>query len=184
MQNFGFIHDKLDIKLLILFIMRRLPGIVSPIDLQDYVLQCDTGFTYFDYIECLGELCDSGLITEEESGLRCSKRGAEATEIVENSLPYSVRKRAEKLIGPESKRRRRLEMITAEHQVRRSGCFATLALNDGKGEIIRLNILTSGEEQAERIEENFRDGAEEIYVKIVELLEKRPDINRNIKEKQ
>ena len=30
MDNFGFIHDKLDIKILILFILRRLPGSVDP----------------------------------------------------------------------------------------------------------------------------------------------------------
>ena len=30
MDNFGFIHDKLDIKILILFVLRRLPGAVDP----------------------------------------------------------------------------------------------------------------------------------------------------------
>ena len=29
MDNFGFIHDKLDIKILILFVLRRLPGAVD-----------------------------------------------------------------------------------------------------------------------------------------------------------
>ena len=28
-ERFGFIHEKLDIKLLILFILRRLPGVVD-----------------------------------------------------------------------------------------------------------------------------------------------------------
>lgn len=36
MERLGFIHEKLDIKILILFILRRLPGIVAPIDLQDF----------------------------------------------------------------------------------------------------------------------------------------------------
>ena len=48
-------------------------------------------------------------------------------------------------------------------------------MSDGKGEIIRLNILSSGEQQAERIEENFRDRAEEIYCKIIALLDKKPE---------
>ena len=29
MDRFGFIHEKLDIKILILFILRRLPGVVD-----------------------------------------------------------------------------------------------------------------------------------------------------------
>ena len=49
----------------------------------------------------------------------------------------------------------------------------TLAMSDGKGEIIRLNILASGESQAERMEENFREKAEEIYCKMIEMLDKR-----------
>ena len=30
MDNYGFIHDRLDIKILILFVLRRLPGTVDP----------------------------------------------------------------------------------------------------------------------------------------------------------
>ena len=167
MERLGFIHEKLDIKILILFILRRLPGIVAPIDLQDFTQQCDEGFGYFEYSDCLAELI--------ESGLRVSKRGADAAETVESSLPFSVRKRAEKIIAPEAERLRRLSMITAQHRNREGGCFVTLAMSDGKGEIIRLNILSSGEQQAERIEENFRDRAEEIYCRIIELLDKKPD---------
>ena len=163
MERLGFIHEKLDIKILILFILRRLPGIVAPIDLQDFTQQCDEGFGYFEYSDCLAELIESGLVIEEETGLRVSKRGADAAETVESSLPFSVRKRAEKIIAPEAERLRRLSMITAQHRNREGGCFVTLAMSDGKGEIIRLNILSSGEQQAERIEENFRDRAEEIY---------------------
>lgn len=173
MERLGFIHEKLDIKILILFILRRLPGMTAPIDLQDLTQQCDEGFGYFEYSDCLAELTESGLVNEDENGLSISKRGANAVDAVESSLPYSVRKRAEKIIAPEAERRRRLEMITAQHRMRESGCFVTLAMSDGKGEIIRLNILSSGEEQALRIEENFRDRAESIYCKIVELLDKR-----------
>ena len=64
-------------------------------------------------------------------------------------------------------------MITAQHKLRDGGCFVTLAMSDGKGEIIRLNILASGESQAERMEENFREKAEEIYCKMIEMLDKR-----------
>ena len=141
MERLGFIHEKLDIKILILFILRRLPGIVAPIDLQDFTQQCDDGFGYFDYTDCLAELIESGLVIEEETGLSISKRGAAAVDEVQSSLPYSVRKKAEKIIGPEAERRRRLEMITAQHKLRDGGCFVTLAMSDGKclaGESVRV----------------------------------------------
>ena len=172
MERYGFIHEKLDIKILILFILRRLPGIVAPIDLQDFTQQCDEGFGYFEYSDCLAELIESGLVIEEETGLRVSKRGADAAETVESSLPFSVRKKAEKLIAPEAERLRRLSMLTAEHKIKDGNCMVTLAMNDGKGEVMRLKILSSGEEQAQRIEKNFKGNAEDIYCKLIELLDK------------
>ena len=68
MERLGFIHEKLDIKILILFLLRRLPGAVAPIDLQDLTQQCDEGFGYFEYSDCLAELIENGLINEEEDG--------------------------------------------------------------------------------------------------------------------
>ena len=50
--------------------------------------------------------------------------------------------------------------------------MVTLAMNDGKGEVMRLKILSSGEEQAQRIEKNFKSNAEDIYCKLIELLDK------------
>lgn len=172
MERLGFIHEKLDIKILILFLLRRLPGAVAPIDLQDLTQQCDEGFGYFEYSDCLAELIENGLINEEEDGLRISAKGASAGETVESSLPYSVRKKAEKIIAPEAERLLRLSMLTAEHEIKKGECFVTLAMSDGKGEIIRLKILSSGEVQAERIEENFRRHAEKLYGQIIELLDK------------
>lgn len=172
MERLGFIHEKLDIKILILFLLRRLPGAIAPIDLQDFTQQCDEGFGYFEYSDCLAELIENGLINEEEDGLRISAKGASAGETVESSLPYSVRKKAEKVIAPEAERLLRLSMLKAEHKLKDGECFVTLAMSDGKGEIIRLKLLSSGEAQAERIEENFRRHAEQIYGQIIELLDK------------
>ena len=55
MARLGFIHEKLDIKILILFILRRLPGEVEPETLCE-LCQCDGGIDYFDYSDCLSDL--------------------------------------------------------------------------------------------------------------------------------
>ena len=169
-ERFGFIHEKLDIKILILFILRRLPGYVSRETLQDLV-QCDGGVGYFDFSDCLSELTENGLVLEGEDGYAVSEKGAYNGEQVESSLPYSVRKKAEKLLAPEAERLRRLAMLTAEHEVTDGQCKVTLAMSDGMGEIINMTLLCSGEEQAKRIERNFRHKAEKIYGDIVSMLD-------------
>ena len=170
MDRFGFIHEKLDIKILILFILRRLPGTVSRETLTE-LIQCDGGIGYFDFSDCLYELTETGMVIEDEDGYRVSERGAEAGETVESSLPFSVRKKAEKMLAPEAERLRRLAMLTAEHELCDGGCFVTLAMSDGEGEIIRMKLLTSGEEQAARMEKYFKRNAENIYHSMIEMLD-------------
>lgn len=170
MDHFGFIHEKLDIKILILFILRRLPGVVDPTTLSDLCRQCDDGVGYFDYSDCVAELIDNGLIAENEEGFAITGKGAKNVDLVETSIPYSVRSKAVKLLEPERIRLQRLAMITAKHETEPGGCFVTLAMSDGEGEIIRLRLLCGGEEQAKKIEKNFRRGAEGYYQRFVEML--------------
>ena len=67
MDRFGFIHEKLDIKILILFILRRLPGVVDRETLGE-LCQCDNGIGYFDYSDCLSELTENGNVIETPEG--------------------------------------------------------------------------------------------------------------------
>ncbi len=98
MERHGFIHEKLDIKILILYILRRLPGEVDPHTLAE-LCQCDEGIGYFDYSDCLAELVESAHITESPTGYTITEKGIRNADTVESSLPYSVRRKAEKLIA-------------------------------------------------------------------------------------
>ena len=170
MERFGFIHEKLDIKILILFILRRLPGVVDPSTLGDLCSQCDDGIGYFDYSDCLAERVKTGHVEENEEYYAITEKRARNADAVETSLPFSVRSRALKLIEPVRERLRRAAMIQASHTVGEDGCFVELAMSDGEGEIIRLHLLCADEAQAKKIEKNFRKGAEGYYHKVMELL--------------
>ena len=169
MDHFGFIHDELDIKVLILFILRRLPGVVDPETLRG-LCQCDDGIGYFDYSEYLSDLVANGNVREEDGGYVITERGARNADEVESSLPYSVRAKALRLLEPVEERLRRMAMITAKHETGDMGCMVKLGMSDGKGEIIQMQFLCAGDEQAKRIEKNFRHNAEGYYQKIVALL--------------
>ena len=172
MDHWGFIHEELDIKILILFVLRRLPGVVDPSELSDLCRSCDEGFDYFEYSDCLADLIDNGLIAENEDGFSITEKGAKNVEIVENDIPYSVRSRAEKLLKPLRDRLRREAMIRTSHVNEKNGCFVQLSMSDGEGDVINLRLLCGGEEQAKIMEKNFRKNAEAFYQQFIEMLSK------------
>jgi hypothetical protein len=169
MDQLGFIHEKLDIKILILYVLRRLPGTVEPETLRGLVM-CDDGIGYFDYSDCLSELVTGGNVEEKDGGYAVTEKGARNADAVESSLPYSVRSKALRLLAPVEEQMRRAAMLTARHTVNEDGCVVELAMEDGKGEVMHLKLLCSGEEQARGIEKRFRKDAEGVYQRVMELL--------------
>ena len=162
----GFIHEKLDIKLLILFVLRRLPAEIDAERLADLVL-IDGGIGYFDYKDCLAELVQTAQIEEGEDGFRVMAKGSHNGEILESNLPYSVRSKAERALAPVAEEMRRSAMILANHEVGDKGVTVYLAVNDGVGSIFDLKILAADEEQARRIERNFKKNAEAFYNRFI-----------------
>ncbi|MBR5094856.1 MAG: DUF4364 family protein [Oscillospiraceae bacterium] len=169
MDQLGLVYEKLDIKMLILYVLRRLPLPVDPETLLE-ICQYDGRIGYFDWSECLSELLESGHIAETEEGYQITDKGARNADETESSLSYSIRAKVTKRIEPVAERMRRLASITARHMVGEDGCMVELAVSDGKGEMIHLHLLCAGEEQARTMEKRFRKDAEGIYQKIVELL--------------
>ena len=170
MDRFGFIHEKLDIKILILFVLRRLPSPVSFETLSDLVM-VDEGFDYFEYSQCLAELVRTGHVEQNENSYKITKIGAENGDTVESSLPYSVRAKAERKAQPLIARMKRDNQIVTSHEILSNGLpKVKLSLSDGLGSIISMSVLASDEEQAKNIEKYFRSDAENIYHRIIKLL--------------
>ena len=170
MERFGFIHDKLDIKLLILYILKMLPLPIAFSQLPELVL-IDGGFDYFEFTQCLYELVASGHVLQDGDNFIITEIGAEHCETVESSIPFSVRSKAQQIAEPLIEKMKRDALIGTSHKpAKDGGCIMKLSLSDGIGDILKLNILTSDEEQAEVMEKNFRENAESIYHQIITLL--------------
>ena len=62
-------------------------------------------------------------------------------------------------------------LITTSHEYKnRMGYVVSLALSDGISDIISLGLTVGSEDHALFVENNFRQNAEKIYDKILEIL--------------
>lgn len=166
----GFIHEKFDIKILVLFVLNRLAAPVTLEELSELTL-FDGGISYFDFAECVADMVSTGHIEQKDGKYSITEKGARNGRITESSLPFSVRSRAEEDTSRAAAAQRRDSMIhTSSFPSEGGGHIARLALNDGGGTILDMTILAGTEAQAAKMQKNFRDRAEDVYKAIAALL--------------
>jgi len=169
-RRLGFIHDKLNIKLLILYILRRLPEPITFDTLSELTL-CDDAISYFDYSECVAELREGGQLKAENGLYSITDEGRKNVDTIGTSLPYCVRIRAQKSTTALAVKQKRDSLIETQHKARvRGGYTVSLSMDDGLGPVIALELLAGTEEEAFALEKNFRTNAESLYGKIMMLL--------------
>ena len=121
MDEIGYVFSPLDLKILILFILRRLPGEIDSERLLQ-ICQEDGVVNYFDFTICMDERKESGQLELEDGFCIITPRGRQTAETLESSLPYSVRQHAEKAAGAVASDISRGNSISGRHSVTDNGC--------------------------------------------------------------
>lgn len=163
MAKTGYIHDKLDIKFLILYIMSRVAAPIEMPVLADLSM-CDDGVDYFDFAEATAELVESGHLHLKDGLYDITDKGRKNGGICESSLPYSVRMKCNKSVSKLNGRIRRNAQVRSELIARENGAYTLrLALDDESGSLMTLDLLTGSETQGQRLAEQFKAHPEQIY---------------------
>ena len=82
----SFIHDKLEIKFLILYIAARVSEPI-PVEGMQELTMCDSGIDYFSFSECLNDLVHTGHLTLSDAGLYAiTPKGLRNSEILRPSV--------------------------------------------------------------------------------------------------
>lgn len=167
----GFIHDKLEIKFLILYITAR---VIEPIpfDMVLDLTMCDDGVDYFDFSECLRNLVDTEHLTLSDSGLYAiTEKGLRNSRICESSLPYSVRLKCDKNISECNRKLRRKRQVRSSCEKRPNGTYSVhLSLDDDMGSLMDLKLMVVREDMAHILTERFRQTPERLYSEIMDIL--------------
>ena len=170
-MSVGFIHDPLEVKLLILYIAAR---VIEPLPLEGMqeLSMCDDGFDYFTFSECLNDLLKTEhLSLSEEGKYSITPKGMRNSEICETSLPYSVRQRADRSITAYNEKLLRKAQVMAQVSHRDNGAFTVgLYLRDDVDSIMQLELMVATEEMAKDLAGRFEKNPEHLYARLIETL--------------
>ena len=173
MQRIGFIHDMLDVKVLILFVMAR---VSYPVNIQQIYELCyqDDCLSYFDVCTAIPEMVKSGHLKElENSCFEITEKGKADGSLTEDSIAFTVKQRADNAVSRFNRQIRRSSFVKTQIIPRESGDFSViLALDDELGNLMTLELLAPNQRQAVRLGKLFEKKAEAVYnLTMAELLD-------------
>jgi len=171
MARLGFIRSKLDIKLLILYIMARVAAPIDFATLTDLTM-CDDGVDYFEFAECVAELIDSSHLAQDGEFYSITEKGRRNGADTETSLSSVIRKRCDqRLIPLNHALKRKAQIRSSLSQDEKTGdVMVHLAMDDDRGSIFSLSFVIGTEAEGKQIAERFSQHPDRIYNSILGAL--------------
>ena len=170
MERHGFIHDMLDVKVLILFVMNR---VLYPVDMQKLYELClqDDCLSYFDVAEAVPQMVASGHLEQNEAGIVITEKGRQTAAITEDSVAYPVMQRASKAVDRFNREVRRDSFIRTELISQQNGDYlVVMHLDDEFGTLMTLELTAPNASQARRIAAAYHNCADAIYRTVLDEL--------------
>ena len=173
MQRLGFIHDMLDVKVLILFVMAK---VSYPVNIQQIYELCyqDDCLSYFDVCTAVPEMVKSGHLREcAQECFEITEKGRSDGALTEDSIAFTVKLRAENAVARFNREIRRSSFVKTQIIPRDSGdCSVVMALDDEFGNLMTLELQAPNQRQAVRLARLFEKKAESVYnLTMTELLD-------------
>ncbi len=175
----GFINDMLDVKLLILYITNRL---LYPADTQTLYELClqDDKLSYFDVMQALPQMVESGHLEEKDGGFVITNKGRETAEITKDSLAFPVTQRATRAVERFNREVHRESFVRTEILDRPNGeALAVMHLDDELGPLITIEYTCPSARQAAFLTKSFPARADKIYQLITEQLTSKEEVDEN-----
>ena len=163
MKRLGYIHNMMDVKVLILFVASRSN---YPLTVQEIYELCyqDECLSYFDVCTAVPEMVASGHLKKVEDRYEITDKGREDGEITEDSIAFTVKRRAEDAISRFNRQLRRSSYVKTQILPRDSGDYSVvMSLDDEQGNLMTLELSAPDSRQAVRLSKLFEQKAEDVY---------------------
>ncbi len=170
----GGLRDRDDIRLLICYLLKSVDAPMTRQLLND-AMQEDGLANYFEVTQAIEELLKTGNITadilDEDEVLSVTAKGREAAELLQTSLPITVR---EKAVNSAIRLTTRAK-IERENKIEvkkegDGGYTITFTLFDKETELMKLSVYVSDSLQLETVKQNFINDPVKVYSTIITSL--------------
>ena len=173
MKRLGFIHDMMDVKVLILYVAARSN---YPMTVQEIYELCyqDECLSYFDVCTAIPEMVTSGHLRQiEQDRYEITDKGRQDGELTADSIAYTVKQRAENAVNRFNRQLRRSSFVKTRVIPRDGGdCSVILSLDDEVSNLMTMELMAPDQRQAVRLSKLFERKAEQVYnVVMSELLD-------------
>lgn len=173
MARHGYIRDKLDIKFLVLYILKQIRDPIPFAELGE-ISMCDEAMDYFEFADAAMGLIETGHMQEEElDGVKrysITEKGRKTAEICESSLPYTVKVAAQRAVLSVVARMQREASIHTETIEKDGNLYVRCSLEDPYCTIMSLDLMVVTRQQANMLERNFKENAEKIYNVVLDAM--------------
>lgn len=178
MQRLGFIHDMMDVKVLILYVAARSQYPMTVQELYEVCYQDDC-LSYFDVCTAIPEMVRTGHLRQvQDEKYEITEKGRHDGELTADSIAYSVKQRAEDAVARFNRHIRRSTFVKTEIRARENGDHTVIMrLDDEIGNLMTIELMAPDQRQALRLCKLFEKKAEEVYnLTMTELLDGEDDI--------
>ena len=164
MQRLGFIHDMIDVKVLILYVAARSN---YPMSVQEIYELCyvDDCLSYFDVCTAVPEMVKSGHLEELEDGkYQITEKGREDGALTADSIAFTVKQKAENAVAKFNRQLKRSSFVKTQVLPRENGDISVImSLDDEMGNLMTLELMAPDQRQAVRLSRMFEKKAEMLY---------------------
>ena len=178
MKRLGFIHDMMDVKVLILFVTARSNYPMTCSEVYELCYQDDC-LSYFDVCTAIPEMVKSGHLKEvEDEKFVITEKGKADGSLTEDSIAFTVKQRAENAVARFNRQIRRSSFVKTQVIPRETGDFSVImSLDDEVGNLMTLELFAPDQRQAVRLGKLFEKKAEMLYnLTMAELLDEEDTI--------
>lgn len=170
----GGLRNRDDIRLLICYLLKSVEAPMTRQMLNE-AMQEDGLANYFEVGQAIEELLKTGNITadifEDEEVISVTPKGREAAELLQTSLPKTVREKAVNsairlTTRAKIERENKIEVRKEEN----GGYTITFTLFDRDTELMKLSVYVVDSLQLEQVKKNFIDDPVKVYSTIITSL--------------